>query len=94
MRSAGLYRRDWHFMRLQWARGQMEKGSSTGEAVKKLQPAVFWKYADSMTSQLSRWSPVKINRALERLYEAEAMVKRTGTPDMALCAQTLLGLAA
>jgi DNA polymerase-3 subunit delta len=83
-----------HFMRLQWARGQMERGASAGEAVKKLQPPVFWKHADAMTAQLSRWPTVKIGRALERLYDAEAMVKRTGTPDTTLCAQVMLGLAA
>lgn len=83
-----------HFLRLQWARGQMEKGASAGEAVKRLQPPVFWKYTDSMAAQLSRWSAVKISRALERLYDAEAAVKRTGTPDTTLTAQVMLGLAA
>ena len=83
-----------HFIRLQWARGQMERGASAGEAVKKLQPPVFWKYTDSMAAQLGRWNAVKISRALERLYDAEAAVKRTGTPDTTLCAQVLLGLAA
>lgn len=83
-----------HFLRLQWARAQMDQGASAGEAVKKLQPPVFWKYVEPMSAQLPRWSSVRISRALERLYEAEAAVKRTGTPDHALCAQTLLGLAA
>ena len=83
-----------HFIRLQWARGQMDKGASAGEAVKRLQPPVFWKYADSMAAQLERWNAVKISRALERLYEAEAAVKRTGTPDTTLCAQVMLGLSA
>ena len=81
-----------HFLRLQWARGQMDAGASANEAVKRLQPPVFWKYADAMAAQLSRWSAVKITRALERLYDAEAAVKRTGTPDVALCAQVMLGL--
>jgi DNA polymerase-3 subunit delta len=83
-----------HFMRLQWARDQVDKGLNASDAVKKLQPPVFWKYADLMTAQLGRWSSVKIKRALERLYEAEAAVKRTGTPDAALCSQVMLGLAA
>jgi DNA polymerase III delta subunit len=47
-----------------------------------------------MTSQLRRWSRGRIEQALRRLYDAEAAVKRTGIPDTALCAQTLLGLAA
>jgi DNA polymerase III subunit delta len=83
-----------HFIRLQWARGQMDKGSNADDAVRKLQPPVFWKYADSMTGQLRRWPATKIEKALQRLFEAEAAVKRTGSPDEALCAQLLLGLAA
>ena len=83
-----------HFMRLQWARYQMDAGANAGDAVKRLQPPVFWKYADSMASQLRRWPEVKIESALGRLYEAEAAVKRTGAPDEALCARLLLSLAA
>jgi DNA polymerase-3 subunit delta len=82
-----------HFMRLQWARAEMDKGIAAPDAVKRLQPPVFWKYESAMTSQLRRWSRVKSERALRKLYDAEAAVKRTGTPDAALCAQTLLGLA-
>jgi len=83
-----------HFVRLQWARAEMDKGVAATEAVKRLQPPVFWKYESAMTSQLRRWSRGKTEQALRRLYDAEAAVKRTGTPDTALCAQTLLGLAA
>ncbi|HEU0117801.1 MAG TPA: DNA polymerase III subunit delta [Alphaproteobacteria bacterium] len=83
-----------HFIRLQWARQQMDTGMSAGEAVKKLQPPVFWKYADSMTAQLRRWPAKKLESALQRLFDAEAAVKRTGTPDTALCSQLLLGMAA
>ncbi len=83
-----------HFMRLQWARDQMHKGASAVEAVKRLQPPVFWKYADAMAAQLARWPMPKIARALERLYEAEAAVKRTGTPDVTLCSQLLIQMAA
>ena len=79
-----------HFMRLQIARYHMDNGMSAGEAVKKLQPPVFWKYVDSMVAQLRRWPAAKIDLALARLYEAEAAVKRTGTPDEALTAQLLL----
>jgi DNA polymerase-3 subunit delta len=83
-----------HFMRLQWARAEIDKGVSAPDAVKRLQPPVFWKYEGAMTAQLRRWSRGKSEAALHRLFDAEAAVKRTGTPDTALCAQTLLGLAA
>ena len=83
-----------HFLRLSWARYHMDQGSSADEAIKKLQPRVFWKYEDGMISQLRRWPMIKIERALERLFEAEAAVKRTGTPDTSLCAQLLISMAA
>ncbi len=82
-----------HFMRLSLARGEMDKGASASDALKKLQPPVFWKHTELMTSQLRRWNTPKIETALTRLYEAEAAVKRTGTPDQALCAQLLMQMA-
>jgi DNA polymerase-3 subunit delta len=82
-----------HFIRLSWARSQMDAGSSAGEAVKKLQPRVFWKFEDAMANQLRRWPMAKLDYALTRLFEAEAAVKRTATPDVALCSQLLLGMA-
>ena len=82
-----------HFLRLQIARYHLDNGVSAGEAIKKLQPPVFWKYLDSMTAQVRRWPATKIDAALSRLFEAEAAVKRTGTPDEALTAQLMLRLA-
>jgi DNA polymerase-3 subunit delta len=83
-----------HFLRLQVARYHMDAGLGAGEAIKKLQPPVFWKHADSMAAQARRWPAAKIEAALARLFEAEAAVKRTGAPDEALTAQLLLRLAA
>jgi DNA polymerase-3 subunit delta len=83
-----------HFLRLQWARAQMDGGASAEEAVKKLQPPVFWKHTGSLTAQVRRWTGARLQTALVRLFEAEAAAKRTGSPDEALCAQVLLGLAA
>jgi DNA polymerase-3 subunit delta len=79
-----------HFLRLQIARAHMENGMNAGEAIKKLQPPVFWKYVDSLTAQLRRWPAAKIDLALARLFDAEAAVKRTGRPDKALTSQLLL----
>ena len=79
-----------HFMRLQLARAQCDNGLSASEAVKKLSPPVFWKFVEPMTRQVQRWPSGHIEKMLHRLYEAEAAVKRTGTPDAALCAQLLL----
>jgi DNA polymerase-3 subunit delta len=83
-----------HFIRIQWARAQMDGGLNPSDAVKKLQPPVFWKHESAMAGQLRRWPRTRADQALRRLYDAEVAVKRTGTPDTALCAQVLLGLAA
>ena len=83
-----------HFIRIQYARYQVDQGMNAADAVKKLQPPVFWKYADSMAAQIRRWPAGRLELALQRLYETEAMVKRTGTPDTAVCSQVLLGMAA
>lgn len=82
-----------HFLRLQMARSYVDQGQSPSDAVKKLQPPVFWKHVDAMAEQIRRWPLVKIDIALARLYEAEAAVKRTGTPNEALTSQLLLRLA-
>jgi DNA polymerase-3 subunit delta len=83
-----------HFLRLQIAQGHKDKGGNAEDAIGRLQPPVFWKYKSAMTAQLNRWSRTRIETALSRLFEAEAAVKRTGTPDDALTAQLLLSFAA
>lgn len=81
-----------HFLRLQWARAHKDQGLSAREAVAKLQPKVFWKHTDKMAEQVTRWTSPRLDQALSRLAEAEAQVKRTGTPDTALVGQLLLAL--
>jgi len=83
-----------HLMRLQLARAHMANGAGASEALKKLSPPVFWKLVEPMTKQLNRWSLERLELRLAQLAEAEAAVKRTGTPDLALCAQLFLGIAA
>ncbi len=82
-----------HLMRLQLARSFMDGGASASEAIKKLSPPVFWKNVDPMIRQLGRWSAARIELRLAQLLDAEAAVKRTGTPDVALVSQLLLGMA-
>lgn len=79
-----------HFLRLQLARSYCDNGASAGEAVKKLSPPVFWKSVEPMTKQVQRWPSAHVEIFLQRLHEAEAAVKRTGTPDIALCSQLLM----
>lgn len=83
-----------HMMRLQIARAHMANGANAAEALKKLSPPVFWKNVEPMTRQLSRWSLERIELRLQQSLQAEAAVKRTGTPDLALCSHFFLGIAA
>lgn len=79
-----------HFLRLQQARAHADSGLSAKAAVGKLQPKVFWKHEDLMARQVQRWPSTALEKFLQALYDAEAAVKQTGTPDTALCAQVLL----
>ena len=79
-----------HFLRLQLARAHADAGVSAKAAVERLQPKVFWKHVEPMTRQVQRWPASSIEKFLQRLYDAEAAVNRTGTPDVALCSQLLL----
>jgi len=82
-----------HLLRLQMARAHMLGGMGANEALKKLAPPVFWKHVDPMLKQLQRWPLQRIEARLEQLAQAEAAVKRTGTPDTTLCAQLFLSIA-
>ncbi|WND03699.1 DNA polymerase III subunit delta [Temperatibacter marinus] len=79
--------------RLHLARGHMDQGMGAGDAVSKLRPPVFFKEKPAFTSQLTRWSLPKLNRALELVMQAELDCKTTGNPAETLCARLLLSLA-
>lgn len=83
-----------HLLRLQLARCSLDAGASAQEAIKKLSPPVFWKAVEPMTKQLHRWTAQRLESRLGQLLDAEAVVKRTGTPDPAFTAQLLLNIAA
>jgi len=82
-----------HLLRLQLAKSFMAQGMGAQDALKKLSPPVFWKAMDPMTRQLNRWSEARLAARLEQCFEAEAAVKRTGVPDLSLCAQLFLSMA-
>lgn len=83
-----------HFRRLHYTRVLMKTGSSPDEAMKKLQPAVFFKYADSFKSQLRKWPEDRLMAYMQRLAQVEAQMKQTGTPSETLGSNVILSLAA
>lgn len=82
-----------HFQRLQKAAAHMAAGDSPDQAVQKLRPPVFFAVKPAFMGQLRTWPLARINLALSRLSEAEMQCKSTGTPDLSVTGQTLLGLA-
>lgn len=83
-----------HFRRLHLVQAHVARGLAPDGAVNALKPPVFFKLRARLAAQVKRWPLPALAQALERLTEAEADCKRTGLPDEALCARTLLQLAA
>lgn len=83
-----------HFRRLHYTKSLMKTGLDTDEAMRKLQPAIFFKYADSFKSQLRKWPEQKLLAFMNRLAQVEAQMKQTGTPSETLGSQVILSLAA
>ena len=83
-----------HFRRLHYTRSLMDAGMDVESAMKKLQPAVFFKYADSFKAQLRKWPENKLLSFQQRLSQVEAQTKQTGTPVETLGSQVILSLSA
>ncbi|NQZ14130.1 MAG: DNA polymerase III subunit delta [Alphaproteobacteria bacterium] len=81
-----------HFKRLHYVQAMMQDGKNTEQAVKSLQPPIFFKYESAFKGQINRWNKPKIDRVLSRLNELEAQTKQTGMPVETLCSQALLSL--
>lgn len=83
-----------HFRRLHLVQSHIQDGLNTDDALKKLQPPLFFKYKSPFQAQLSRWSAPVLLATLERLNELEAQSKTTGSQPEILCGQAILSLSA
>jgi DNA polymerase-3 subunit delta len=83
-----------HFRRLHYTKSLMKNGMDADEAMKKLQPQVFFKYADSFKAQVRKWPEEKLLSVMNRLNQVEAQMKQTGVPTETLGAQVVLSLSA
>ena len=81
-----------HFRRLHATKARMEHGARMDEAMKKLQPPIFFKQKDAFVAQVSRWRFTSLNKVLHKLNELEANCKKTGQPVETLCSQAILGI--
>ncbi len=82
-----------HFWKLLSVKNKIKDGVSQGDAIKTLNPPLFFKVADAFQHQLNRWSISTIESALDALNKAEAMSKQTGYVDTALVENCLIQLA-
>lgn len=83
-----------HFQRLRTVVALMGEGGSPESATDRLRPPAHFKIKGRLARQARTWSAAAIARALERLVETEAEVKRTGIPDRTVCSRALFQLAA
>lgn len=81
-----------HFKRLHQASSAIESGTPADQAMKTLQPPIFFKNQTNFRNQLQRWRAATLIKALGKLADIEADCKKTGAPAETLCAQTILGL--
>ena len=83
-----------HFRKLHYAKSMMKDGLAADEAMKKLQPPIFFKNEAPFRAQLGKWSEPRLLAILGRLAQIEMQMKQTGAPAETLGAQAILSLAA
>ena len=81
-----------HFRRLHYTQSMMNDGKSIDQAMKSLQPPIFFKFAQPFKSHISKWRGKKLDMVMSKLAELEAQTKKTGAPVQTLCAQAILSL--
>lgn len=82
-----------HFTRLHLCAGMIAAGRDEKGAMMALRPPVFWKEEAAFRSQLKRWTPARLGRALGRLLDAEIQCKSPGAPAELVAARCLMALA-
>lgn len=82
-----------HFRKLHYTRSLMNAGMGAHEAMKSLQPPIFFKLEEAFLAQINKWPAARLLAILERLAQIEADTKKTGAPAETLMAQAVLGIA-
>jgi DNA polymerase-3 subunit delta len=82
-----------HLQRLQLVTAAVAAGENPASAVRALRPPVYFGAAASLERQGRRWSLASVAQSLDRLTQAEAQCKTTGTPSEAVAGQALFALA-
>lgn len=74
-----------HMRRLYAVKAALEAGDSLDQAMKTLNPPIFFKWADSFKSQVRNWPIEKLDNALNSLIEIEISSKQGRVPIIPLC---------
>lgn len=74
-------------------RASVDRGNSPDAVMTSEGKAIFWKEKASVQQQLTRWSGPTLARALERLLDAERLVKSSGGPGPIAAEETLFAIA-
>ncbi|ATU73655.1 DNA polymerase III subunit delta [Gluconacetobacter sp. SXCC-1] len=74
-----------HIHRLRRARLAMDAGMSRADAMRQLQPPVFFKRTDSFGQALGLWPADALLRAAQDTQTLELACRQTGSPDIVLC---------
>ncbi len=81
-----------HFWRLLQVQTKVKDGLAQGEALKTLNPPLFFKVEDLFKRQLARWTIPALEAALDSLNKTEAMTKQTGYDDQSMTENALVQL--
>jgi DNA polymerase-3 subunit delta len=82
-----------HMTRLHQAASWIDTGLTAEDSIKRLRPPVFFKQQPSFRRQLGLWPRAALDRALDRLLEAEVAGKSTGRPADLVAAAAVTELA-
>lgn len=81
-----------HFRRLLITQQRIAAGTPPADAMKALQPPVFFKFENEFMAQLNRWPVARIEAALDAVAQAEIRTKSGGEDPAILCRHLVFGI--
>ena len=82
-----------HFQRLHRVKFALEAGKSLDDALRLLRPPLFFKQRDNFAADLRTWTAGRLERALQRIGEAQKATRSTGAMEAVIVERLLMELA-
>lgn len=82
-----------HLQRLHTVSIRRDDGATVENAMGGLRPPVFFKVKAAFAGQVSFWTSVRLQHALDIVLKAERSCKTTGMPSGSICERTLFQIA-